>query len=89
MATVIAKVKVMPVSTEVDRESLKEKIKKTVENMGIKCLNIFEEPLAFGLYAIYVLVEMEEKEGGTEPLEKELSSLEDVESVDVVEVSLA
>ncbi|AXI25203.1 elongation factor 1-beta [Methanofervidicoccus sp. A16] len=89
MATVIAKVKIMPVNPEVDRESLKEKIKKTVENMGIKCLNILEEPLAFGLYAIYVLVEMEEKEGGTEPLEKELSNLEDVESVDVVEVSLA
>ncbi|GBF35986.1 elongation factor 1-beta [Methanofervidicoccus abyssi] len=89
MGTVIAKVKVMPVSPEVDRESLKERIKKAVENMGIKCINVLEEPLAFGLYAIYVLVEMEEKEGGTEPLEKELSGLKDVESVEVVEVSLA
>ncbi|HIQ32554.1 MAG TPA: elongation factor 1-beta [Methanothermococcus okinawensis] len=89
MAKVIAKLKVMPVSPEVDRERLKERIKEAVENMGVRCLNILEEPLAFGLYAIYVLVEMEEKEGGTEPLEKELSGLEDVESVEVVEVSLA
>ncbi|MBW9223029.1 elongation factor 1-beta [Methanothermococcus sp. SCGC AD-155-E23] len=89
MAKVIAKIKVMPVSPQVDRERLKERIKEAVENMGVRCLNILEEPLAFGLYAIYVLVEMEEKEGGTEPLEKELSGLEDVESVEVVEVSLA
>ena len=88
MATVIAKLKVMPVSPEVDKESLKEKIKETVEKLDVKCRNVSDEPLAFGLYAVYVLVEMEEGEGGTEPIEKALIDMEEVESVDAIEVSL-
>jgi elongation factor 1-beta len=88
MGTVIAKLKVMPVSPEVDKESLKQKVKETVEKMDTICRNVSDEPLAFGLYAVYVLVEMEEREGGTEPVENALSELEDVESVEAVEVSL-
>ena len=88
MGTVIAKIKVMPVSPEVNKEDLKEKLREVVEGTEVKCRNITDEPLAFGLYAIYVLVEMEEKEGGTEPIENALSELEEVESVEVVEVSL-
>ncbi|AEH06745.1 elongation factor 1-beta [Methanothermococcus okinawensis] len=88
MAKVMAKLKVMPVSPEVDKENLKKKVKETVEKMDTICRNISDEPLAFGLYAIYVLIEMEEREGGTEPIENAISQLDDVESVEAVEVSL-
>ncbi len=88
MGTVMAKIKVMPKSPEVNKEELKSKIKEVVENTDAICRDIVDEPLAFGLYAIYVLVEMEDKEGGTEPVENALSNLDDVESVEVESISL-
>ncbi len=89
MADVLVKLKVMPVSPEVNKEELKEKVKKVLEEQDVKVRGIFDEPLAFGLYTVYVVVEMEEREGGTEPLENAISELKEVESVETVEVSLA
>ncbi|MBP2172131.1 elongation factor 1-beta [Methanococcus voltae] len=88
MADVIAKVKVMPVSPEVEKEALKEKLTKVVEENDAKCRGVSDEPLAFGLYTIYVMVEMEEREGGMDPIEQAMNDLEDVESAEVVELSL-
>jgi elongation factor 1-beta len=88
MGIVMVKLKVMPVSPEVNKDELSAKIKETVESMDIICRNIDIEPLAFGLYAVFPLIEMEEKEGGTEPVEEALANLDDVESVESVEVSL-
>ncbi|MBA2839816.1 elongation factor 1-beta [Methanococcus maripaludis] len=88
MATVIAKVKVMPTSPEVDKESLKATLKELVENNDAKCRGVSDEPLAFGLYTVFVMVEMEEKEGGMDPIEEAMNALENVESAEVVELSL-
>ncbi|WP_459201249.1 elongation factor 1-beta [Methanococcus sp. CF] len=88
MATVIAKVKVMPTSPEVDKESLKATLKELVENNDAKCRGVLDEPLAFGLYTVFVMVEMEEKEGGMDPIEEAMNALENVESAEVVELSL-
>ncbi|MBP2200912.1 elongation factor 1-beta [Methanococcus voltae] len=88
MADVIAKVKVMPVSPEVEKEALKEKLTKVVGENDAKCRGVSDEPLAFGLYTIYVMVEMEEREGGMDPIEQAMNDLEDVESAEVVELSL-
>ncbi|MBP2143021.1 elongation factor 1-beta [Methanococcus voltae] len=88
MADVIAKVKVMPVSPEVEKEALKEKLTKVVEENDAKCRGVSDEPLAFGLYTVYVMVEMEEREGGMDPIEQAMNDLEDVESAEVVELSL-
>lgn len=88
MATVIAKVKAMPTSPEINKETLKEALKKVVEDFGAKCRGVTDEPLAFGLYSVFVMVEMEEQEGGMEPLEEAMNALEDVESAEVVELSL-
>ncbi|ABO34494.1 translation elongation factor 1B (aEF-1B) [Methanococcus maripaludis C5] len=88
MATVIAKVKVMPTSPEVEKEALKETLKELVENNDAKCRGVSDEPLAFGLYTVFVMVEMEEKEGGMDPIEEAMNALENVESAEVVELSL-
>nr|A9A9R2.1 RecName: Full=Elongation factor 1-beta; Short=EF-1-beta; AltName: Full=aEF-1beta [Methanococcus maripaludis C6] len=88
MATVIAKVKVMPTSPEVEKEALKETLKELVEKNDAKCRGVSDEPLAFGLYTVFVMVEMEEKEGGMDPIEEAMNALENVESAEVVELSL-
>ncbi|CAB3287398.1 Elongation factor 1-beta [Methanocaldococcus lauensis] len=89
MASVLAKIKIMPKSPEVDKEQLKEKVKKVLETQDVAIRGLFDEPLAFGLYTVYVVIEMEEREGGTEPIENALAEIDDVESVETVEVSLA
>jgi elongation factor 1-beta len=89
MATVLAKIKIMPTSPEVDKEKLKEKVKEVLEKQDVKIRGLFDEPLAFGLYVVYTVIEMEEREGGTEPIENALAEIDDVESVETVEVSLA
>ncbi|XRO75993.1 elongation factor 1-beta [Methanocaldococcus sp. 28A] len=89
MATVLAKIKIMPTSPEVNKEELKKKIKEVLEKQDVVIRGLFDEPLAFGLYAIYTVIEMEEREGGTEPIENALAEIDDVESVETVEVSLA
>ncbi|ENN96418.1 elongation factor 1-beta [Methanocaldococcus villosus KIN24-T80] len=90
MAKVLARIKIMPKSPEVDKEALKKKIEEVISKLDDVALRgIKDEPVAFGLYAIYIVIEMEEKEGGTEPIENALSEIDDVESVETVEVSLA
>ncbi len=89
MASVLAKIKIMPKSPEVDKEQLKEKVKKVLETQDVAIRGLFDEPLAFGLYTVYVVIEMKEREGGTEPIENALAEIDDVESVETVEVSLA
>ncbi|ACX72095.1 translation elongation factor aEF-1 beta [Methanocaldococcus vulcanius M7] len=89
MASVLAKIKIMPTSPEVDKEKLKEKVKEVLEKENVAVRGLFDEPLAFGLYAVYAVIEMEEREGGTEPIENALSEIDEVESVETVEVSLA
>ncbi len=84
----MVKLKVMPVSPEVDKEVISSKIKEVVEEQGIILRNMEIEPLAFGLYAVFPLIEMEEKEGGTDAIEEAIANIEEVESVESVEVSL-
>ena len=60
MAAVLAKIKIMPTSPEVNKEELKEKIKEVLEKQDVAIRGLFDEPLAFGLYAIYTVIEMEE-----------------------------
>ena len=89
MAAVLAKIKIMPTSPEVNKEELKEKVKEVLEKQDVAIRGLFDEPLAFGLYVVYTVIEMEEREGGTEPIENALAEIDDVESVETVEVSLA
>jgi len=89
MANVLVKLKIMPKSPEVNKEELKEKVKKVLEEQNVAVRGLFDEPLAFGLYTVYAVIKMEEREGGTEPIEEALAKIDDVESVETVEVSLA
>lgn len=86
MGEVIALVKVMPTSPEVDLGALKKAIEGTIPD-GIKLNVIEEKPIAFGLVALNVTVQMKDEGGDqTERLEELLRGLEDVESAEVTDV---
>lgn len=75
--------RVMPEGTEVDLDKLEQEIRKIPEVKDIK-----REPIAFGLVALKVLALVPDAEGGSEPVEKALSSLPGVSSVEVTEITL-
>lgn len=88
MSVAAVKIKIMPDSPEADLEGIKDTAKSMVEEAGGKNCNFEEEPIAFGLKAIIALFAWpEEKE--LEELESELESIENVNSIQVIDIRRA
>ncbi len=84
MGEVVGTLKVMPESPEVDLEALKEEIKKVVDDEEFEKME--EEPIGFGLTALNVIIVVDDGEGGTEPAEEAITNIDDVQTVEVVDV---
>jgi len=83
MGNVAVTFKIMPESPDVDIDRLKNQIRNKIDAQEIK-----EEPLAFGLVALKVLVVVPDSAGGTDRIEKELSTIKGVASVETEDVTL-
>lgn len=80
----------MPQNPSIDLPKLEAEAKKEI----IKFCNSQEfrtqiEPIAFGLKALNMIFVMDESKGGTEELEKKISQIDGVESVEVTDVRRA
>lgn len=83
MARVLVVMKILPEDININLEELKERIKAKLPS-GYELARHEIEPIAFGLKALRVYIIMPEvTEGGTEPLEKLVSSIEGVSQVEV------
>ncbi len=79
------KIKIMPTSPSVDLTQIEQKTKKLIEDLGGRN-RIYEiEPIAFGLKAVIAFFEWPE-EKDLDPLEKKLSSIKDVSSIQVIDM---
>ncbi len=85
MGEVAAKIKIMPSGMDVDLNKLKEALKNVIPQ-GARLHSFAEEPVAFGLKALVVVVKVGDIEGGTEKVEEAFSKVNGVESVNVVEL---
>lgn len=85
MGEVVATIKLMPESPDVDLEKMKEDVKASIPE-GTEFHKIEEEPIAFGLVALNVIVVVGDEEGGTEKAEENLSKVEGVSNVKVTNV---
>ncbi len=83
MGLVAIELKVMPSSTDVDLDAVRDRIGKLVKVQDSKV-----EPLAFGLKALIIVITAEDKGGGTERLENEIRKVPGVGDVEVVNVTL-
>jgi len=88
MGIVAVKIKIMPSSPDTNLEDIKENSRKIIEENGGKNLKFEEEPVAFGLKAIISFFAFSE-ENSIEPVEEKLRSLEDVSSVQVIDMRRA
>lgn len=84
MGEVVATLKVMPESPEVDLEQLKGTIQAAMPEDS-ELHKIEEEPVAFGLVALNVIFIVQDGEGGTEPTEEACAKLADVASVEITD----
>jgi elongation factor 1-beta len=85
MGEVAAKIRVMPSGMDVDLNKLKDALTKAIPE-GARIHGFSEEPVAFGLKALMVVVKVGDIEGGTEKVEEEFSKVKGVESVSVEEL---
>lgn len=88
MGEVITTFKVMPDGLEIDLDGLKETIKKDVGAI-VKVHDIGEQPIAFGLKALLVMVTIPEQEGILDKVENALGAIEGVSQVDTVDARRA
>ncbi len=83
MSKVAVLLRVLPEGTEVNLDELEKRVRELAEVKDIS-----REPIAFGLEALKVLALVPDAEGGSEELERRLSSLKGVSSVEVIGVTL-
>ena len=90
MASVVITLKIMPQNTEVDLAKIEAAAKKEIIHFcSSKEFKVEIEPIAFGLRALNVYFVMDESKGGTEELEKRITHVPGVESVEVTDVRRA
>ena len=82
MATVIIIVKLMPDSPDANLEEIKSTAKSLLEKEGAKNISFEEKPIAFGLKAINVKLDMDEQKG-TDIVESVLTKIPHVSSVTI------
>lgn len=78
---------IMPENPDTDINEIKNSIPKKMPE-GAELKGMVVNPVAFGLNAIKILVIVGDKSGIADEVEKNLSTLEGVQSVDVVETEL-
>jgi elongation factor 1-beta len=85
MGEVAAKIRIMPSGIDVDLNKLKEALTNIIPE-GARLHGFSEEPVAFGLKALLVVVKVGDIEGGTEKVEEAFGKIKGVESVTVEEL---
>lgn len=90
MAKIVATIKIMPTSPEIDLDKLENEAKTKItdfsQNQEIKSE---QEPVAFGLKALKIMFVMEESKGSMDPLEEDIKTIPGVNSVEVIDVRRA
>ena len=85
MGDVLTTMKIMPDSPDVDLDAIKATIESSMPE-GAKLHDMAEEPLAFGLVAIILQFITDDGEGGSEPVEEMVQSIEGVASIEITGV---
>ncbi len=86
MAKVVVTLRIMPKDPSVDLEKIKKDAVSKIEALKGEVGKVEVQPVAFGLNAVMIYFVRDESLGGTSEIEKELSSIEGVDSVETTDV---
>ena len=88
-AVVVVSVKLMPDSPEADLEKICDQAKQKISEFGGTVGKTEQVPVAFGLKSLDMMFSMPEEKGSTEDLEKSLETIQNISSVQVLDVRRA
>lgn len=80
MAEILINLRIMPDGVDTD---LEEVIRKIRAIKSVRLNTIEKEPVAFGLVALKASFVSEDKEGGTEDIEKALRGIDGIKEIEV------
>ncbi|MBN1156917.1 elongation factor 1-beta [Candidatus Woesearchaeota archaeon] len=89
MAQVIVTFKIMPESPEIDLDAIQKVATEKISAFGGEVGKTEIEPIAFGLKALKLIFIMDEKKGSTDSLEKDITAIEGVNSVELTDIRRA
>jgi len=89
VATVIVSLQIMPESPETDLDKLASAATEKITAFGGTVGKTEQQEIAFGLKSLNIMFAMPEEKGSTEELEKQLSEIAEVKSVQVTDVRRA
>ena len=90
MARVVVTLRIMPQNIDTDLMHLESQAKKEIINFcNSQEFRTTVQPIAFGLKALEIIFVMDESKGSTEALEKKISQIDGVESVEATDVRRA
>ena len=90
MARVVVTLRIMPQNIDADLMHLESQAKKEIVNFcNSQEFRTTVQPIAFGLKALEIIFVMDESKGSTEALEKKISQIDGVESVEATDVRRA
>lgn len=81
--------KIMPTSPDVSLESIEKKAAHEIALFGGELAKTEISPVAFGLKALILHFIMDEKKGSTDKLESDISKIEGVNGVEIIDVRRA
>ena len=88
MGITLVKIKLMPTSPESNLDEIKQKAKLILEEKKGKNPRFEEEAIAFGLKAVIASFQLDENDE-LDPIEEELKTIENVNSVQVIDMRRA
>jgi elongation factor 1-beta len=87
MGTAIATLRIMPESPDIDLKRIEEEALKLISEFSDdRQKKVDIQPVAFGLKSVNITFLLDEKKGDTEPVEKKISEIEGVQSVECIDV---
>ncbi len=89
MADVVITLKIMPESPDSDLGRIEQEATQLIADFGGEVGKKEIEPIAFGLKALKLIFVADEKKGGTDALEQKVSEIDEVASVEIIDVRRA
>ena len=87
MGTAIATLRIMPESPDSDLKKIEDAAMKLIVSFADeRQKKVDVQPVAFGLKSINITFLMDEKKGGTDTLEAQISDIPEVQSVELVDI---
>ena len=87
MGQVALQYRILPNDLDVDLDALLQSVTRALP-AGAELKTSEKKPVAFGLQALYVLVVIEDKDGGVEQVESAMAGVPGVQSVEVLQMGL-